>query len=88
MKRSKKLVSVSLLVLMLGLITACGSRNAADNNGTGNTTNDNNAAGITDTGVNGNTTNNPAAGTVNESNTNNTNATDNGTGVGLSLIHI
>ena len=52
MKRSKKLVSVSLLVLMLGLITACGSRNAADNNGTGNTTNDNNAAGITDTGVN------------------------------------
>lgn len=34
MKNSKKLISVSLLVLMLGLVTACGNRNAnnADNN--------------------------------------------------------
>ena len=55
MKNSKKLLSVSLIVLMLGLMTACGNKattdNATDTNETTGTTTD-----TTDTTTNDTTT--------------------------------
>ena len=56
MKNSKKLISVSLIVLMLGLVAGCGNRNAnnTDNNGAGTENNTgNDTTGTTGTGNTG-----------------------------------
>ena len=67
MKNSKKLISVSLIVLMLGLVTACGNRNSNNaNNGNGTENGTGNAAD-----TNGNTTDDTDNNASNGSNTNN-----------------
>ena len=85
MKKWKKLLLTGMLVLAVGMVTACGSSDKAndnnantaeDNNGTGTGTTN---GGTTDNGNNGNGAND----TINDNNTNGMGATSGSDGSGI-----